>query len=529
MPLLHTWSLAIEEQYYAFFPILVVLLWPVGKKWLFKIILLIAILSFFYSNYLSEAGYVDANFYLIFSRAWELFFGSLIAFITLDEIPIERRLKEFLSWIGLSLILYSIFMFDEQTPFPSSYTLMPIVGTCLIIMFSSSYSYVGRLLSTRVMVFVGLISYSLYLWHQPIFAILRVKTIGEPDNFIFLIGIMVSIVMAFISWKFVETPFRNKALFNSSSIFKYSLTSIIVFLTIGFVGHFNNGFENRFSTALNLENLTYDKDKSVGYFADCHTEGLDYLKPDNACRYFNDNVTWAVLGDSHASVLAYSVAEKLENKDEGIIHLTFSGCAPALILDLKQMGCAEWTVEAADFIVNDKNIENVLLAYRHSEYLFGNQLNTFPNIPKEEFQLRLDNEYSGLNVEEARELYWKSFKELISKLLNAGKNVYVFYPVPELPVEIYKAVSPISIFDNKPMLDLEKSTSVKYFNDRNGYIINKLNSLPYDEKLKSIRPFDLICNEEYCSAMAEGKIIYRDDNHLNKFGADLIVKRLFPN
>ena len=168
IPLIHTWSLAVEEQYYLFFPILVVLLWPYGQRALIWLLILVALFSLALADYLSDKS-VDANFYLIFSRAWELFSGSIIAFVPRHNIDTDRWIKDSLSTLGLILLAYSIFFFDESTPFPSIFTLVPVIGTSLIILFSDPHTIVGRFLSKKILVTIGLMSYSLYLWHHPIF------------------------------------------------------------------------------------------------------------------------------------------------------------------------------------------------------------------------------------------------------------------------------------------------------------------------------------------------------------------------
>ncbi|MEE9397930.1 MAG: acyltransferase [Methylococcales bacterium] len=181
-PLLHTWSLAVEEQYYLFFPVMLSMLWRVGKKRLAYFILSLSVVSLLLSQYLSIKQFVDANFYLIFSRAWELFAGSLIAFSGLHNYSIKKSFREILGFSGLGLIIYSTIYFNKNTPFPSFYTLVPVIGTVLIIAFSDKNTSIGKFLSNKLFVSIGLISYSLYLWHQPLFAFLRMKTVGEPSD-----------------------------------------------------------------------------------------------------------------------------------------------------------------------------------------------------------------------------------------------------------------------------------------------------------------------------------------------------------
>lgn len=130
----------------------------------------------------------------------------------------------------------------------------------------------------------------------------------------------------------------------------------------------------------------------------------------------------------------------------------------------------------------------------------------------------------GVSKSELREIYWVSFEKIVKRLLQAGTDVYLVYPVPELPVDIRKAVTPFSIFDEKPIVDLEHMTTTAYFQDRNAFILKKLDMLPYGEKLHAIKPAEILCSNGYCPAVKHGQALYFDDNHLSVEGAKLIIQ-----
>ena len=201
-PLLHTWSLAVEEQYYVLFPIFIILAWRFGKRRVFWMIVLLAAVSLL----LSEWGWRNkaaANFYLAPTRAWELFAGSISAFIVQKQGVKKNNL---LALIGLAAIIFSIFVYDEITPFPSLYALVPVIGVVLIVLYADKETLVAKLLGTRVLVGIGLISYSAYLWHQPLFAFARIKLIEKPSMELMLILSITSIALAYGSWKYIEKP-----------------------------------------------------------------------------------------------------------------------------------------------------------------------------------------------------------------------------------------------------------------------------------------------------------------------------------
>jgi peptidoglycan/LPS O-acetylase OafA/YrhL len=249
-PLLHTWSLAVEEQFYIFFPIFLMLMRRYRKTWIFASIMLIAGISLATAQWGAYTHRV-ATFYLLPTRVWELAIGAGIAFYflyrkqTIQTLLSHKFLAEALGLLGLLMIGYSIFAFDEKTPFPSLYALIPTCGAGLIILFSSSQTLVGRLLSAKLLVGIGLISYSAYLWHQPLLAFVRYQGFAQSGSWLLPGLVILTFPLAYLSWRFVEKPFRNKSSFNQKAIFRFALTGSLMFIGIGGIGHFSDGFKQR--------------------------------------------------------------------------------------------------------------------------------------------------------------------------------------------------------------------------------------------------------------------------------------------
>jgi len=444
-----------------------------------------------------------------------LFAGSLLALTGIHHFSTNKSKKDVLGGIGLALIIYSILFFNKQTPFPSFYTLVPVIGTMLIIAFSDSSTLIGRFLANKLFVSIGLISYSLYLWHQPLFAFLRMKTIGEPSEFLFISAIVTTFILSIFSFKYIETPFRNKRAITRKRIFQFSVASISIFLLIGLSGHILNGYEGRFNNSAYLETAQFSPKRK-----ECHTKGENYLKPESACKYLGSNITWASFGDSHTVEPAYALAKMLEKDGNGLLHLSFSGCPPALLFDVKQPGCSKWVNEAMVYLEGNDSIKNVLLGFRYSAFLYGDQLDSYPDLPNID---PIDKFSEPHPNGDAREIYWQSFNEIVHRLLASGKTIYLLYPIPELPVHIKKAVTPFSILGSQTMLNLMDTTSSKYYLSRNNFILNKLDRLPYNSNLHAIKPFEILCNKEYCPAVANETALYFDDDHLSVEGSKILL------
>lgn len=516
-PLLHTWSLAVEEQYYIFFPFLLMMLAKIGLKNIIKITVVLSLASLLLSQYLASNQQHNANFYLIFSRAWELLVGSLIALTGISKNNTPKSLRDILGFVGLFLIIYSIFTFDNHTPFPSFYTLIPIIGTALLIVFTNEDSLVGKFVGNKLFVGIGLISYSLYLWHQPLFAMTRLKTEGEPTEIVFAGLILLTFVLALLTYHFIETPFRKRQITFNLPPLTLAKRSIIFFMIIGIAGVATKGFEFRF---------TSEYSKTIQHNPlrkQCHTKGEDYKKPNEACRYFGENITWATFGDSHVVEPSYALAKALESKGEGLLHLSFSSCAPALLFEATNPGCSAWIKESVDYLSQEKEIKNVLVAFRYSAFLYGDHSNHYPNLPNENPVFRMTKQHSTLSADEGRELYWQSFTTIIEQLLAANKRVVILFPIPEIPEEMVNMLSPFSLFNDELPYDLIKTTPSEYYFARNQYILDKLNTLTFNNQLVAIKPHDILCKEGYCPAVAFGKSLYFDDSHITISGAEIII------
>lgn len=337
-PLLHTWSLAVEEQFYILFPLIVLAIWRFGKNIAFLTISILVVCSLFLSEQISTQ-FPSANFYLLPSRAWELGIGALCAFV------LHRRVQPrngFVAGIGSVMILLSFVLYDESVLFPSLYALLPVGGAALFIIFAASGTPAARLLSTPLFVGLGLVSYSAYLWHQPIFAFARILNLSEPTGGIMAMLALLSLVLAVLTWRFIESPFRRKHahfLGRSERVFAAALIASIGFIAVGSYGAILDGNSVAWTSpneavANAISFLDY-KD-SPEYSAQFKSDNCGFSGNTGSFRDFDKSCltpslfkkNFLLIGDSHAVHLTMAFAKFYA--EHNILRATASGCRPIL-------------------------------------------------------------------------------------------------------------------------------------------------------------------------------------------------------
>lgn len=322
-PLLHTWSLAVEEQYYLLFPVFLLLAWRFGRNRVFWSICVIAVISLAASEW-GWRNKPTANFYLAPTRAWELLVGSMCALWLSSR---ELRANNLLSLLGLALIVFAIFYYDDATPFPSVHALAPVLGTALIIVFGGTGTWTAKLLSMQGFVSIGLISYSAYLWHQPLFAFARIQSNFEPSLYVMAGLATLSLVLAYFSWRFVEKPFRN----GQTSILRtrraaFAMSGLVAAALVagGFFVYVNNGFDSRLSDNQRKFLIYSQYPRQQPY-----REGTCFLRPEQKYNEFTSACTTGsskvIVGDSHAAAISSYLRIATD-----ISQYTASACPPVL-------------------------------------------------------------------------------------------------------------------------------------------------------------------------------------------------------
>lgn len=519
-PLLHTWSLAVEEQFYLFFPILLLLLWRFGKSPILYLVIALSVASLIFSEWASRY-HASANFYLLPTRAWELGVGAICAFIL-----IHRPLKESqtLSLIGVVLIGVSIFLFDESTRFPSVYALVPVIGTALVILFGSVKTFAGKLLSSSILVGIGLISFSAYLWHQPLLAFARIRILGEPAPSVMFLLSIASLLFAWFSWKYIEQPFRKgkggllpsrRAVFSASAIATFAL------LSFGIYGHTSDGVPQRISLP---DSIT--KDLHVRELQEeCFDFSMKRVEDDGLFCLLGERSklpTVAVIGDSHSLSFIPALDELARDKNRSFLFSGVSGCPPTnntfvYRADERRDVCAKRNQLAYKQII-ERGIKEVILISRWTYYSTGDVSSGF---------VFIDDEY---DVERDRSKSMERLSERLAKTLeeyeDSGVNVTIFHQPPVQEIDARSFYNYSFIFGESKFDELLLEMSVKTSDHISRYLpVHDLieNSTGGFDNVRTIDFTADLCDAEICKIGNSERSNYFDDDHLSNFGAEKLV------
>ena len=294
LPFLHTWSLSVEEQFYILFPILLFIFFNYSKKNLFIFLIFSFLISFFLAEYGSR-NLQNSTFYFLHSRMWELLAGSILAYLKLN---ISKRntsnlVYSYIPSIGLLMIFLSLILFyDEKIRHPSFFTLLPVIGTCLIVWFGQEKrDIVSKILSTKLFVGIGLISYSLYIWHFPIFSFAKISGLVSGNILFKILLIIFTVAISGLSYYFIEKKFRNKDIqFKNLFLIVITTSIMIIFINLNIIN--NKGFPSR-----------YDKSQSVNknYNVDNFALAEKSIPKENRDKqeFSPSKIKILIIGDSH--------------------------------------------------------------------------------------------------------------------------------------------------------------------------------------------------------------------------------------
>ncbi|MDD2775820.1 MAG: acyltransferase family protein [Gallionella sp.] len=522
-PLLHTWSLGVEEQFYIFFPLFLLLLSRYSKSNWGVWIIPLALISFVASIWGVEHR-PDATFYLAPTRAWELSLGALLA---LNVIPVIHRhyLRELIAFAGLVLIVFGVLTLTPSSSFPGMNALFPCLGAALIIHAGSNgQSVVGHLLSWRPFVLIGLTSYSLYLWHWPLLVFAKYYIVRPLTSVEASILVVIAFVAAVASWHFVERPFRKrKKIFTPRFVFLGGAFFTLVLIIFGIATVHTQGFPNRVPGAVKLL-ASGELDVSASSRA-CMDKNRQQAKKDEFCHIGSGDVkpNFVVLGDSHASALMPGFDFAAKKYGQAGVHAAMASCAPLDGVELQHyeedLKCVEFRDKTLDYIEKTAEIESVVLVARWPVYSEGTRYGKDDSGPT---LVLMDEKKQAFGN---HEVFSTGLERTVSRLRRANKKIFILYSVPEIGWNVPSTSARNLLFGQ----NMDIRPKVADYIERNKYVKSVIERISSQYGARVIYPSTLLCGtESSCSIIIGGRSLYVDDDHLSVFGAQFISVLFAP-
>jgi len=485
-PMLHLWSLAIEEQFYIFWPLMLAFAWK--RKWSFlRATAAIGILSFLVNLYLVHRD-PSAAFYWPISRFWELMIGGVLAYLTLHRPELLRRGKNAQSLLGFALLALGLLFINRARGFPSWWALLPAMSSFFVISAGPQAWFNKHVLSKRVLVWIGLISYPLYLWHWPLLSFARTVQSGEVSARLRIAIICLSVLASWITYQFIELPFRQQQ-------YKYGKMALLVavMVVVGCSGAFcfiSGGLKSRGPKMMNAGDIGNEGfQKKFNRYPPCSFATSNLSDSDRAavaeCRQSiaGKGIELAVLGDSHSRPFFVALADSFAGVNVGVFP------ADAIpFVDNKEFETA------FKYVLNDNGIHTVVLIAHWSGRLK----------PNSQVQLRDELE----KTVEVLESYNKS-------VVITNDNPDFSFGPDRCKYEGRLGQANLCTQDIR-LLYSQLATYEPVFES----VATK------HPRLKVLHTAELFCKNDSCSMEDAGLLLFQDYQHLNINGAEFLGKQI---
>ena len=512
-PLLMTWSLGIEEQFYVLFPFILLSFRFFDRRHHVAALMLLNAMSLATAIYLAQA-YPLAGFYLLPARAWELGVGAALAMVHL-QVPLANRWRsgsDGLAALGLAMVVASWWLFSEETPFPGYAALVPVIGTALLLHTSESWTN-RTVLTAPIFVGVGLISYSWYLWHWPLMAFVRLSANGSPTLLAMLTMALASLLLAYASWRWLEQPMRKATLPAGRALIGYAI------VLVGLLGVLQLIKYERYLGVSRLPSQVHRIERSADNSITCMTGfGESGLPDEPGCA--PQGATVALFGDSHATHLQHGLQNHVEAQGARLLQLMKSSCPPLLGFTHKDKlapdnlaECAAFQDKAVARIVGDPDIRTVVLGWYLSERNSGSSFRITAN---------------GYDRVPAEVSHARGMRDMVLKLTGAGKHVVVVLGAPRYDTHIFDYMISAAIPLRRELGELTADgkgptvVSTAFIRDA---VRRSIGDLP------DVTVIDLeaqFCKNNRCVYSANGLPLYSDKSHLSIVGSQRIRWGQFP-
>ena len=541
-PLLHLWSLGIEEQFYLVWPLV---LWWVWKKKFNPLTVIALLLAASFAANLYRIGRAPtAVFYSPHTRFWELLAGSLLAWLVVNrssvaenlrrtcgrllarliyrEVPANdgRTLDNVLSVAGFVLLAVSFWKITSATPFPGAWAAVPVAGAFLVIA-AGQRAWLNRvLLSNRVAVFFGLISFPLYLWHWPLLAFARIIEGGTPARGVRIAAVLAAMVLAALTWRFIERPLRFGGHGKTKAI--ALAVTVAILGCAGYITYRMDGFPERaahqpFRIAQPdwfMENWErHDDFCKQRFFTDSFNS--------NYCRLTSNqpNPAIVLIGDSMAWHFFHGLDKFAQQHNVGVLALVQSGCAAPLGFLWTQQEheykllCAQITNKSLELALNNPSVKTVIFA--HAPYYWLDPETRFLRDPPPEHNDAAYTRYIQDNL-----------RRTFSALLAQGKHIV--YVANNSRFSFNPRTDCIARRFRPPTRTICAEPREEWLTHGDARLRAAIDGVLAE--FPQVRQFDLadaICDEERCWAMKDGKLLYRDEGHLSNDGSDFVAEKLW--
>ncbi|WP_404925053.1 acyltransferase family protein [Mesorhizobium sp. ORM16] len=526
-PLIHTWSLGVEEQFYVIFPCFLLLVWKFSRKFLTAILCIGLVVSFILAEWMTR-HFPDASFFLLPPRIWELGLGVFLARRELTGGRlVSMRSSRVAPAVGLALLICAVPLMRPQWHHPGLVTLIPVAGTALLIWYTGHGDPITRALSSQPFVFVGLISYSLYLWHQPIFAFGRMSATDSVGGMMVFFWILMSVILAIATYRFVEIPTRSRKRTSKHVIWLIASLGAVLLSGGGYYWYVQNGLPSRFADG--LAPIAAASDIREAQIFQNGKSCLNFAPEQGPCTFHGSNpegYALVSLGDSHARTLLGPMRDSLDDYRDiaSFTPLNRGGCVFLLGLqrvDVDQPGCP------GDY--NDKRLDYIGRLKRPIAVLLW-------RLPILVEQSRYNNGEGGIEPGDDHPHLAKlgetgpadpaavatAISRTINTLLERGVKVVLVYPVPEMGWNVPQVLLMRARRQNDPAAYMQADPiSVSYgdFRRRTQRTYALYDNVGSDPNLVRVYPEKAFCDQQRCFANRGSQIFYRDDNHLSETGA----------
>ena len=527
-PLMHTWSLAVEEQFYLIFPLLFVAKsMRNAKSVLIGVAITIFVLSFFGALIRFGTSSTGA-FFLLPYRAWELMAGAIVALYQLKGkqfFKTKPNVSRLISNFGMAMIIIAIILGDKSTRHPGLLTLLPVVGTALLIAFGREPSLTSRLLSNKLLVAIGKLSYGLYLWHFPILALWRVDKGTELSGIETTAAMVLTFACSYLMWKFAETPFRDRVRTSNKYVAIVATTGFVALVSIGVVGQ-NTVFGKKSNSELALLEAQARIPTELDNWIEIDFESPISGGSMGVTERSSPMGDVVLLGDSHAGALKDSLSAELEKLNLSGVAFIRAGCPPVsnVIMDPpEKFNCTDFN-QIIDIVLKDTFVTDVILFSRWTFYVEGTRYTNYKGYREDGYEIKFTAPNKKFTSDEERISYLgDQIKLTVDRLESTGKRVHLIHPLPELgwdPISYAKRFIDQGISWHQK-LDIPFSDHL----ERSRRAVEQLDraASPTTSKLN---PADIFCDQQitnWCVASLDNTLYYGDNDHLNENGNKILA------